>query len=145
MTTCYSYYWHECGKDTASMACKIDAARNASIRACAQVATELACDAEDACYWSSGDSACRMNYIGTLLVYKQLGSKIAAAYTAQWKTCISIRKKRACLASPPRQSATTSYARGKACDWFGGDDGSCGAGTEFGSLLYASADNDIDR
>ncbi len=142
---CRPYAWHECGKDTASMACKIDAAFNASEKACAKLTAKSVCNAEDACQWSSGDSSCSNGYIGTLLVYKQLGSKIATTFIAQHKTCIGFRTMKACLASPPRQSVTTSFAKGKACDWYGGDYEPCAAGNEFGNLLYAGADNDIER
>ncbi len=142
---CRSYAWYKCGKDTASMACKIDAAANASEKACAKFTAKSVCNAEDACQWSSSKSSCFNSFIGMLLVYKQLGSKIATAFIAQQKTCTNFGKMKACLAAPPRQSATTSYAKGKGCDWYGGNDDPCIIGTEFGNLLYASADNDIDR
>ncbi len=142
---CRSDAWHECGKDTSSMGCKIGAAFNASEKACAKLTTKSACTAGDTCDWDSDKSSCSNSFFGTLLVYKQLGSKIATAYIAQEKTCNSIGKMKACVASPPRQSAPTSFARGKACDWYGSDEFPCGTGTEFGSLLYTSADNDIDR
>jgi hypothetical protein len=144
LNTCTSDAWHTCGKDTSSMGCRIQAAANASSKACAKFTKQSTCKAEDACQWSSADSACYRSYTGTLLVYKQLGSKIATAFIAQNNACYPLRKKNACLASPPRQSATSSFARGKACDWYGGDE-PCDVGTEFRSLLFASADNDIDR
>jgi hypothetical protein len=144
---CYSNYWYECGKDTASMGCKIDAAVNASYaKTCAKLATKSACSAEDSCAWSSDKSACYLSPIGALLVYKQLGSKIATAFIAQEKTCTGINGRIDCVTSPPQQSAaSSSWARGKACDWFGGAATPCVMGTEYVNTLYASADNDIDR
>jgi hypothetical protein len=145
---CNSFSWFNCDKGPSSAGCKIEAARNATSQACSKITVQTACDAADTCQWSSKESACSATFMGTLLALKQLGSKVATPYMAQQKTCNSLWQKKSCIAAPPRETATTSYALGQGCDWYGNldaDPPQCLAGTKFANVQFAGADNDIDK